>query len=315
LAMGDIWYGGVTKNPWNLAQGSSGSSAGSAAATSAGLVSFAIGSETLGSIVSPSTRCGTTGLRPTYGRVSRTGAMALSWSMDKLGPICRSAKDAAIVFEALRQPDPMDQTLIEADFNYTSGTQLSQLKIGYLKGLFEADYPNKGADEATLEVLRSLGAELQEVSLPTDLPIDALLLILMAEAAAAFDDLTRENLDDLLVNQRRNAWPNLFRTARFIPAVEYIQANRVRYQLIQQMHALMRQYDVVVAPSFGGNQLLITNLTGQPCVVVPNGFNDKGSPVSISFLGNLFDEATVLAVAEAYQEATNFHRQYPPLFR
>jgi Asp-tRNA(Asn)/Glu-tRNA(Gln) amidotransferase A subunit family amidase len=314
LAMGDIWYGGVTKNPWNLTQGSSGSSAGSASATSAGLVSFAIGSETWGSIVSPATRCGTTGLRPTYGRVSRTGAMALSWSMDKLGPLCRSAKDAALVFEVIRAADPSDPTLIEAAFNFREVKELSQMKIGYFKNLFEADYPSRATDSTSLVVLQGLGAQLEEVSLPSNVPANALSIILMAEAAAAFDELTRSGQDDLLVNQRRNAWPNLFRTARFIPAVEYIQASRLRFQLIQEMHGLMKNYDVVVTPSFGGNQLLITNLTGHPCVVVPNGFNENGSPVSISFLANLFDEASALAVANAFQQATDHHRTHPPYF-
>jgi Asp-tRNA(Asn)/Glu-tRNA(Gln) amidotransferase A subunit family amidase len=311
LAWGDVWFGGTTKNPWNLEQGSSGSSAGSASATAAGLVAFAIGTETWGSIVSPSTRCGTTGLRPTYGRVSRTGAMALSWSMDKIGPICRTVEDCAIVFDAIRGPDGVDQTVVDLPFNYDYRVDLKDVRIGYLKELFEADYSFSETDAVTLDKLRRLGADLIPIKLP-DYPIEALAFILSAEAAAAFDDLTRSGRDDLMVRQIRNAWPNVFRSSRFIPAVEYIQANRVRHQIIQEMAEL--DVDVYVAPSFGGDNLLLTNLTGHPCVVLPNGFDEEGSPVSISFIGGLYDEAALLAVARAYQEATDFHEQHPPLF-
>ncbi len=313
LAWGDVWYGGKTRNPWNLEQGSSGSSAGSASSTAAGLVAFSIGTETLGSIVSPSTRCGVTGLRPTFGRVSRTGAMALSWTMDKIGPICRSAKDCALVFDAIRGVDGLDQSLIDAAFNYRSIPDLTNLKIGYIQDLFERDYRNKENDSVSLEVLKELGANLEPVSLPKDIPVGALRLILNAEAAAAFDKLTRANEDSLMVRQIKNAWPNVFREARFIPAVEYIQANRVRFDLIQKMHKIFEKFDVVVTPSFG-SQLTITNLTGHPVVVVPNGFNKDGSPTSISFLGNLFDEATILSVAKVYQDATEFDELHPPLF-
>jgi Asp-tRNA(Asn)/Glu-tRNA(Gln) amidotransferase A subunit family amidase len=316
LAMGDVWFADTTRNPWNLEEGSSGSSAGSASATAAGLLPFAIGTETWGSIVSPSTRCGTTGLRPTFGRVTRSGAMALSWSMDKVGPICRSASDCAIVFDFIRGPDPDDGSVIEAGYTYPGEVDLSKLKIGYLKGAFEGDYDVKDFDRKTLRVLGRLGAELVPVELvPEGIPVDALSLILEAEAAAAFDELTRSNRDTLLVRQHRYAWPNIFRTARFIPAVEYIQANRIRYDLVQELNRRIRDFDVVVAPSFyGSSQLLATNLTGNPVVVVPNGFKDNGSPTSISFLGNLFDEGTVLAVAAAYQEATGFNAKRPPLF-
>ncbi len=314
LAWGDVWFGGKTRNPWNLEQGSSGSSAGSAAATAAGLVAFSIGSETWGSIVSPSTRCGTTGLRPTFGRVSRAGAMALSWSMDKIGPITRTVEDCAIVFEAIRGPDGIDQTVVDLPFNYTPDVKWSELRIGYVKSLFERDYPNKKNDAATLETLRKLGANLIPIELPDTYPVRAISFILSAEAAAAFDELTRSNRDDLLVRQIKNAWPNVFRTARFIPAVEYINANRIRTLLMREMDKIFEKVDVYVVPSFGGNNLLLTNLTGHPCVVVPNGFNDKGSPTSISFIGDLFDEATVLAVAKAYQDATDFHLKHPPKF-
>lgn len=315
LAMGDIWYNDTTRNPWNLKQGSSGSSAGSASATAAGLVGFSIGTETLGSIVSPSTRCGASGLRPSYGRVSRTGAMALSWTMDKIGPICRTAKDCALVFDVIRGPDGMDQTLYDLPFNYKPTIDLNFLKIGYLKEAFDNEYANRKNDQKTLKTLKKMGAKLIPVRFPKDLPISSMRIILNAEAAAAFDELTRTNRDTLLVNQSKWAWPNSFRRSRFIPAVEYIQANRFRYLLIQQMNEIMKDFDVVVTPSFVGSQLLITNLTGHPCVVIPNGFNKKGSPTSISFIGSLFDEATILAVAHEYQKITNFDDQHPASFR
>ncbi len=312
LAWGEVWFGGKTRNPWNLEQGSSGSSAGSAAATAAGLVAFAIGTETWGSIVSPSTRCGVTGLRPTYGRVSRAGAMALSWSMDKIGPICRTVEDCALVFNAIYGPDGLDQTLVDLPFNYNPKIKLSDLRIGYLKNGFEKDSTNRVTNEATLAKLRELGAKLIPLELP-DLPFEALTMILSAEAAAAFDELTRSGKDDLLVRQIKNAWPNAFRSARFIPAVEYIQANRVRHLVMQAMAEMMKNIDVYVAPSFDDN-LLLTNLTGHPSVTLPNGFNGKGSPISITFMGNLYGEALTLAVAKAYQDATDFHQKHPPLF-
>ncbi len=314
--MGDVWFADTTRNPWNLEEGSSGSSAGSASATAAGLLPFAIGTETWGSIVSPSTRCGTTGLRPTYGRVTRTGAMALSWSMDKVGPICRSATDCAIVFDAIRGLDPGDKTLIDAGFSYPEHVDLSDLRIGYFKNAFDTDYGVSEFDHETLRVLRKMGADLIPVDLESsELPYYAMSIILDAEAAAAFDELTRSNRDTLLVRQHRYAWPNVFRTARYITAVEYIQANRIRTDLIEDYHQKMKEFDVVVVPSFqGGDQLLATNLTGHPVVVVPNGFKENGSPTSISFLGNLFDEGTILAVAAAYQEATEFHNKQPRLF-
>ncbi|NQT97845.1 MAG: amidase [Candidatus Marinimicrobia bacterium] len=314
LAWGDVWFGGKTRNPWNLEQGSSGSSAGPAAATAAGLVAFSIGSETWGSIVSPSTRCGVTGLRPTYGRVSRTGAMALSWSMDKLGPICRNTTDCALVFEALYGPDGIDQTIIDLPFTYNPDIDISKLRIGYLAQDFNEDYSTRGNDQNTLQRLRDLGAELIPITLP-DYPIEELAIILSAEAAAAFDELTRSGQDDQLVRQIKNAWPNEFRVSRFIPAVEYIQANRVRRILIQEMESLMKTVDVYVAPSLVGDNLLLTNLTGHPCVVVPNGFTDEGSPTSISFIGRLFDENLILAMANKYQSATDWHLRHPPQFK
>ena len=301
LAWGDVWFGGMTRNPWNLEQGSSGSSAGSASAVSAGLVAFAIGTETWGSIVSPSTRCGDTGLRPTFGRVSRTGAMALSWSMDKIGPICRTVEDCAIVFNAIRGSDGVDQTVVDLPFNYQSKIDFTKLRVGYLKSEFEKDSTNAETNEATLDKLKSMGINLIPIELP-DLPIYSMGFILSAEAAAAFDELTLSGRDSLLVRQIKNAWPNVFRASRFVPAVEYIQANRARYQLIQEMAKMLENIDVYVSPSFGPN-LLLTNLSGHPCVVLPNGFDEEGSPTSISFMGKLYDEGTLLAFAKAYQDA------------
>lgn len=315
LALGDIWFGGVTKNPWNLKQGSSGSSAGSASATVAGLVAFSIGTETLGSIVSPSTRCGASGLRPTYGTVSRHGAMALSWSMDKIGPICRSAFDAALVYKVIHGEDALDKSATTSAFNYSAKTDIKKLKVGYLKSLFEASYPGKENDQKALEVIKSLGIELVELELPASIPVAAIRLMLTAEAAAAFDELTRSNKDSLLSNQLRWAWPNTFRTARFIPAVEYINASRLRQQLIEEYHKVTKDFDVIISPSFGGTQLLTTNLTGHPCVVVPNGFNNTGSPTSISFLGKLYGEAAPLLVARAFQEATEWEDKQPLFFQ
>lgn len=316
LAWGDIWYGGVTKNPWNLKQGSSGSSAGSASATAAGLVAFSIGTETWGSIVSPSTRCGVTGLRPTFGRVSRHGAMALSWSMDKIGPICRSALDCAIVLDVIRGSDGHDRAVQEAAFNYDGKLDIKKLKVGYLKSQFESKYNNRANDSIALLVLRKLGVNLQPVELPTEIPVNALSIILSAEASAAFDALTRSNRDSLLTVQRKQAWPNSFRSSRFIPAVEYINANRIRAELIEQFHERTKDYDVIVAPSFGGNQLLMTNLTGHPCLVMPDGLSDQGTPIrSISFLGKLFGEAEIVALGRAYQEASEWDEKIPPLFK
>jgi Asp-tRNA(Asn)/Glu-tRNA(Gln) amidotransferase A subunit family amidase len=312
LAWGDVWYGGTTKNPWNYKEGSSGSSAGSASATSAGLVAFAIGTETWGSIVSPSTRCGTTGLRPTYGRVSRTGAMALSWSMDKIGPICRSVEDCALVFNAICGPDGKDQTLYDVPFNYDSNIKLNTLRIGYLKTDFDSVKGDHANNEAALARLRELDATLIPIELPR-YPINDISIILSAEAGAAFDDLTRSGQDDLLVRQIKDAWPNVFRLSRFIPAVEYIQANRIRHEIIQEMAKLMNDIDVYVAPPFQGDNLLLTNLTGHPQVVLPNGFSKEGTPTSITFVGRLFGEATLLAVAKKYQDATEVHLKHPKL--
>lgn len=312
LAMGDVWFGGRTRNPWNTEQGSSGSSAGPGSATAAGLVGFAIGSETLGSISSPSTRNGVTGLRPTFGRVPRTGAMALSWTMDKLGPMTRGAEDAALVLAAIQGPDGLDRTVKAAPFNWDATIRPSQLRVGYVKSAFDRDYAQKAFDAATLDVLRAQGIDLVPVELP-EVEYGAMRMILTAEAAAAFDELTRSNRDAELTEQGDNAWPNTFRVARFIPAVDYINANRVRTIAMARWAELMKTVDVIVTPTNGGSQLLATNLTGHPAVIVPNGFRDDGTPVSITFLGGLFDEARPLLVAHAYQQATDFHRRVPPL--
>ena len=310
LAMGDVWYGGQTHNPWDITQGSSGSSAGPAAATSAGLVGFSIGSETRGSIVSPCTVCGVTGLRPSYGRVSRTGAMALSWTMDKLGPICRTVEDCALVFDTIQGPDGIDPTLYDLPFNYKAKVDLSKLRIGYLKTAFEHS-PHNTNEMAALEKLKSLGATLVPIELPK-YPTEIDALVLEVEAAAAFDDLTRSGQDAELASQEDWAWPNSMRKARFVPAVEYLRAQQVRAQLIQQMAECMKDIDVYVTPTMDDNGLGLTNLTGHPQVVVPDGFRN-GLPTSISFVGKLFGEADALAVAKAYQDATDFHLQHPKL--
>jgi len=314
LAMGDVWFGGKTRNPWNLEDGSSGSSAGSAAAVSAGLLPFALGTETLGSIVSPSTRCGVTGLRPTYGRVSRDGAMALSWSMDKIGPLARSAEECAMVLEVINGPDGKDRSLVDAGFNYDPDLKVTDLRVGYIAAFFEQEYPGVEADNQVLTDLSNMGVELKEVEWGFQLPVNALRIILYAESAAAFDELTVSGRDSLLVNQAMNAWPNLFRGARFIPAVDYINANRVRSLLVEEVNELMKDYDVVVTPSYGGNQLLVTNLTGHPAIAAPNGFTEGGSPLSITFLGQLYGEGKVVSLVKAWQEYSGHHAKRPPLF-
>ncbi len=313
LAYGDIWFDGVTKNPWNLKQGSSGSSAGPASATVAGLVAFSIGSETLGSIVSPSTRCGATGLRPTFGGVSRHGAMALSWSMDKLGPICRSAEDAAIVFAVIHGKDEKDPYSVDYDFNYQP--QKRKLKVAYAKDLF-SNSRNSINDSIVLAEFKKQGYELVAIDwFKTDIPVGALSLILTTEAAAAFNDLTLKNEDDQMVWQSKNAWPNTFRASRLIPAVEYINANRLRTKLIHEYNAWINQYDAVLVPSFSGNQLLLTNLTGHPTVVLPNGYNDVNSPTSFSIIGNYYEEGKLLEVADLYQSFTAYNKNQPEYFK
>jgi Asp-tRNA(Asn)/Glu-tRNA(Gln) amidotransferase A subunit family amidase len=364
LALGDHWYGGITRNPWNPRQGSSGSSAGPASATAAGCVAFSMGSETLGSISSPSTRCGCTGLRPTFGFVPRTGAMALSWSMDKLGPICRSVEDCALVLDAIYGPDGKDRTVhAHATFNWDANLDWRKLRVGYLKKDFEpekeeaqtqrkekpatpeeqekidkerkrreafrirAAYDSRYND-AALEKLRAMGVNLIPVEMPK-FPYDPMVAMLESEAAAAFDELTRTSRDKLLTEQGPDDWPNTFRAARFFPAVEYIQASRARRMAMDAVGRIFSEFDVIVTPTFS-RQLVITNLTGHPALILPNGFRGAdapvpastaegadenvggpGTPVSLTFLGNLYGENKLLALARAYQEATGFHKLRP----
>src|SRR5579872_6516174 len=311
LAEGDHWYGGVTRNPWNPDQGSSGSSAGPASATAAGCVAFSIGSETLGSISSPSTRCGCTGLRPTFGRVPRTGAMALSWSMDKLGPICRSVEDCAIVLDAIYGPDGHDRTVHAAAFNWDAQVDVHTLKVGYLKTDFENDPPqlrlfappsptdtaaahqrellgahiayDRHFEKAALDKIAAMGITMTPVQLP-DMPYQAMTSLLSVEAAAAFDELTRTGRDKLLTEQSPSDWPNTFRVARLTPGVEYIQANRARMLAIEAMAKAFDGFDVIVAPT-GSTQLVVTNLTGHPAVIVPNGIRGDDAPAYIPSTG------------------------------
>lgn len=312
LAMGDRWYGERTRTPWDPERGSSGSSAGSAAAVSAGGVPFAIGSETLGSIVSPALRCGTTALRPTFGRVSRHGAMTLCWTMDKLGPMTRSATDLAIVFNAIQGPDGRDPSVRDVPFVWPGPTDLEGLRVGYPSGAF-GDEP---LEHPTLRELAALGLELREVEVP-ETDHGAVMVILAAESACAFDDFTREGLDDELVEQGSRAWPNFFRAARAIPAVEFLRAQRVRVKLSRAMHAALAEVDVLVHPPYHGALLGVTNLTGHPTVVAPSSFEEDEDggrrPRVVCFTGQLDDEARLLLVADAWQRATPHEDERPPM--
>jgi Asp-tRNA(Asn)/Glu-tRNA(Gln) amidotransferase A subunit family amidase len=327
LAQGARWFAGVTRNPWQPDEtqtGSSGSSAGPAAATAGGLVGFSIGTETLGSIVSPSSRCGVTGLRPTYGRVSRYGAMGLSWTMDKIGPMCRGVEDCAAALHAIYGPDGKDITVGDAPFNWNPDTNISTLRIGYLKTEFDGPTtPPQNEQQRTqaeqrralyktaLEVLEKAGAKLTPIELPK-FSAGSLRFILSAEAATAFDDITRDGRVNQLSGQAPFDWPNTFRTSRFIPAVEYLRAQRARTLLMHEMEKLMSQWDVFVSPAPGSASLLVTNLTGHPTVVLPCGFvNDL--PIAMMFTGGVYDEVTPLRVALAYERATNWHTMHPKL--
>jgi Asp-tRNA(Asn)/Glu-tRNA(Gln) amidotransferase A subunit family amidase len=313
LAMGDRWFAGQTKNPWNPTQGSGGSSAGPGAATSAGLVAFAIGTETRGSIVDPSTKGGLSALRPTYGRVSRLGAMTLSASNDKIGAMCRTVEDCAIVFSAIYGQDGVDQTLYDAPFNYDAGVKLTDLRIGYLQTDMESERGlGKSNDLAVISKLEALGAKLTPVQLPR-FQAQALNVILEVEAASVFDELTLSGKVDEMAVQETWGWPNTFRRAQFVPAVDFINANRIRYQLIQEMAKMFKDIDVFVSPSFAGQCNFLSNQTGYPCVVVPNGMAANGVPTSISFIGNLFGEAKALELAKIYQDATEHHKKHPDL--
>ncbi len=311
LAQGGLWFAGMTKNPWNTERTSSGSSAGSASSTSAGLVGFSLGTETLGSIISPSTTCGVVGLRPTYGRVSRYGAMGLSWTMDKPGPICRTVEDCALVLQAIHGSDGKDLAVVDAPLDWQPQLGLAGLRIGYLEADFgRATGDSKAVYDQALADLRAAGAKLEPVKLP-DFQAQPLRVILEAEAAAAFDDLTRTGGVNQLRGQNANDWPNSFRTSRLIPAVEYIRAQRARTLLMQRMDKFMADWDVLVSPPFGG-LLLVTNLTGHPQSVVPCGFIN-GLPQGLVFTGKLYEEGAPLRVAMAFEKATKWHAMHPKL--
>ncbi len=312
LAMGGLWFGGMTRTPWNLDKTSSGSSAGSAAATAAGLLPFALGTETLGSILTPSRICGVTGLRPTFGRVSRHGAMALCWTMDKIGPICRTAEDAMLVLRAIEGPDGKDRTVAARPLGWNAAAPARGLRVAYVAADFERlTGERKARAEEALAALRKAGLDPRPVKLP-EFPTDALITILSAEAAAAFDALTRDGGVDQLSGQRDGDWPNQFRSARLLPAVEYIQAMRARTLLIQEMDAWMAPWDVVVTPSTS-RMLVITNFTGHPQMSVPSGFVD-GEPEAIHFTGRLYEEGKMARAAHAFQQATRWHRERPAGF-
>ncbi len=318
LARGDVWFGGTTKNPWDLKQGASGSSAGSASATSAGLVAFSIGTETLGSILAPSTRCGVTGLRPSFGGVSRAGAMTLSWSMDKAGPICRSAQDCAIVFDIIRGRNPegeKDRGVIDYDFSFNPPDNLKEYKIGYAKELFDKDTSTTGTNNsATLKLLAELGADLKEMKLPEQVPYEVFDIILRSEAGAYFDDLVRSHKERELSEQNVESRANSLRQSRFIPAAEYLQANRHRKVLIEKFNTTIKDYDFIVVPTDGKNQSLLTNLTGHPAISIPTGFDKKGHPTSVILIGNLYDEGPLLEAAYIFQKSTDFEDKRPPYF-
>jgi Asp-tRNA(Asn)/Glu-tRNA(Gln) amidotransferase A subunit family amidase len=337
LAYGDIWYGGVTRNPWNLAEGSSGSSAGSGSATAAGLVAFSLGTETLGSIVAPSIRCGTTGLRPTFGRVPRTGAMPLCWTLDKIGPMCRSVADTALVLNAINGGDPADPCSIDAPFGYDSEAPLTGLRLGY----YPADFANEGAqdlDRAMLEEARALDLTLVELTRP-DLPYDSLMNVLFAEAAASFERLTLDDQDDSLTWQEPGAWPNTFRKARFLSAIDHIQLDRLRRLVMQDMDATFQGVDAIIGPCLAGPMLIITNFTGHPCLALRSGFRksptrqrlslakarlDQGAdgegeqflvPHAISLYGRLFDEGVLIRIGAAFEARLGVAGARPPLDR
>ena len=308
LAYGDIWFDGRCNNPWNPKQGSSGSSAGSASGVAAGLMAFALGTETYGSIVSPCMRCGATGLRPTFGRVPRTGVMSLCWSLDKIGPITRSVADTALVLDAIDGVDPGDASSVSVPFTAGAERSVDGLRIGWNPAWFERA---NEADRAALDHLRDAGCRLVEVELP-DLPYDALLVTLYAEAAAAFESLTRTDADDDMVWQSPQAWPNTFRRAWFIPAVEAVQADRVRRQAMQAMASVMADVDALATPSFGSNLLLITNATGHPTLVQPTSFeNDR--PHGFTLIGRLFDEGTLVRLGRVLESAFGVSERRPPL--
>lgn len=319
LAMGDYWYGGRTKNPWNTQTGSSGSSAGSTSATVAGLVPFAIGTETWGSIVSPSSTCGATGLRPTFGSISRSGAMTLSWSLDKVGPICRSAEDAAVVFNYIHGTDGWDMSAVNKPFNYKPATDIKKLKVAYAKNYFDKITDTSRNEWKVLDTYKKMGVQLIPVNFPDSgvYNFNIMDIVISAECAAAFDEFTRYNIDDEMTRQEKYDWPNSFRVSRLMSAVEYINANRHRFLLMMKVNEALKDIDVLICPTRGsGNQGAITNLTGHPVVCMPTGFDKHFNlPTSITLIGKLYDEATILAAAKAYQEATPWDDMHPPMFK
>ncbi len=329
LAWGDVWFDGETRNPWNPKEGASGSSAGSGSATAAGLCSFGIGTETLGSIVSPADRNGLSGLRPTYGRVSRAGAMALCWSLDKIGPMCRFTEDTALVLSVLNGFDVMDASSIDMGFSYDGRQAISDLTVGYDPSWFEGE-DVRSTDRTALEALSRLNVTLKEIALP-DLPVDAIVTLLDVESAAAFEELTLSGRDDLLRRQIKNAWPNNFRAARFYSAVDYVQADRLRRDIMRKTHEFFSQVDVVFGPSFGTPMLSLTNFTGQPCLAMRAGFeeitprelfnhpeNDTDEtlhriPRSVSLWSNLFEEGKLIRVGRALEAELGVVNERPPL--
>jgi Asp-tRNA(Asn)/Glu-tRNA(Gln) amidotransferase A subunit family amidase len=325
LALDDVWFGGQTKNPWDLSMGSQGSSAGPGSATAAGLVGFSIGTETGGSIVEPSGVCGVTGLRPTFGRVSRHGFMTLSWSLDKIGPMCRSVEDCALVLNAIQGPDDHDLSVVDLPFNWDAKMDVRKLRVGYLKAAFSNTQQTPAVDandQAALGKIRSLGVNLVEVALPPEpaLSVSALITaIIYGEGNAALKDPV-ETRPERLVRQDRVVRQNAL---RLLPAVDYLNASRIRTQLMQQMARAISEIDVYVVPfdysDYTPNPVAtlntsLTNLTGHPCVVLPHGFNEKGDPTSLTFIGKLFGEAQMLALARAYQQATDWHLKHPKNF-
>ena len=317
IARGDRWFGGQTRNPWKTDEGSGGSSAGSGSATAAGLVGFAIGTDTTGSILGPSRTCGISGLRPTFGRVSRHGVMPVSWSLDKVGPMCRTVEDCAIVFAAIHGPDGQDLAVVDRPFNWNGGRSIDGLRVGYLEEAFQGEEQPDSAtkranDAATLTALRGMGIDLQPIRLPEHAGMDALQMLLVDEAAV-FDELILTGKVDLLIQDRDQPEDMLMRIARLFPAVEYLQMNRLRMLMMQGMEEALREIDVYVAPHEGSPNTRATSLTGHPAVSVPNGFDDDGTPTGILFVGKLYGEAEMLRLAKAYQDATNFHLQHPTL--
>jgi Asp-tRNA(Asn)/Glu-tRNA(Gln) amidotransferase A subunit family amidase len=316
LAMDDIWFGGQTKNPWNLQQGSNGSSAGSASATVAGLVPFAIGTETYGSIVAPSAVCGATGLRPTFGSVARTGGMNLAWSSDRIGPICRDAEDAAIVFAYIHGSDEFDRASRTMPFNYKGNMDIKNIKVAYAKNYIDS-LPANSAEKEVIKILQDAGVNVTAIDFPSNLHTnDLLTTIWAAEAAAAFDPLTRSGKDSQMVQQWQSRYPNMLRSARFIPAVEYLTISRLRYLVMQQAFPLLSQYDIIIVPSMADEPMALTCLTGNPCITLPAGMPAAGgAPPSITFIGGkLYSEAIITAFAKKFQQLTHYQERHPPMF-